>query len=276
VLEDLATVQAFLRREPVLNSVPLSLVSRALASEVERAKLFVATVRDDGGIRAAALRSDFPKLAVAAGGTAEDLAELASMVHAQMPDLPCAIGRREEVTAFARAWQSRAGVLGRPGMMQRMYVLHAVQPHHQVSGTMRVAGPGDHDLVLRWFEAFEREAIPAEARQGNEAARESVSRRLEDGAIFLWIDGAPVSLAGARQFGEGVARIERVYTPPELRRRGYAGMLTARASQYMLDSGCTACCLFTDLSNPTSNHIYAEVGYTPLADFDEYWFNPNG
>jgi predicted GNAT family acetyltransferase len=27
------------------------------------------------------------------------------------------------------------------------------------------------------------------------------------------------------------------------------------------------CSLFTDLANPTSNHIYAEIGYRPAADF---------
>ena len=32
------------------------------------------------------------------------------------------------------------------------------------------------------------------------------------------------------------------------------------------------CMLFTDLSNPTSNKIYAEVGYRRIADWEEYAF----
>jgi uncharacterized protein len=43
----------------------------------------------------------------------------------------------------------------------------------------------------------------------------------------------------------------------------------------MISRGCTACCLFTDLGNPTSNHIYREVGYQPVADFNEFWFESN-
>src|ERR1035437_2410793 len=56
---DLTQLQTFLRRQPVLNTVPLSLVSRAMASDEERTKLFAATVEEEGEIVAAALRSDF-------------------------------------------------------------------------------------------------------------------------------------------------------------------------------------------------------------------------
>ena len=33
-----------------------------------------------------------------------------------------------------------------------------------------------------------------------------------------------------------------------------------------LDGGRRFCFLFTDLSNPTSNHIYQAIGYEPVAD----------
>jgi predicted GNAT family acetyltransferase len=46
----------------------------------------------------------------------------------------------------------------------------------------------------------------------------------------------------------------------------------AALSQAILDSGADFCVLFTDLANPTSNHIYQEVGYRPLCDFVEYNF----
>ena len=61
-------------------------------------------------------------------------------------------------------------------------------------------------------------------------------------------------------------RIGYVYTPPESRARGYASALVAAVSQKMLDEGFAFCVLYTDLSNPTSNAIYARVGYEPVAD----------
>jgi len=38
----------------------------------------------------------------------------------------------------------------------------------------------------------------------------------------------------------------------------------------MLDAGYHFCTLFTDLANPTSNHIYQAIGYQPVCDTDEY------
>jgi len=67
--------------------------------------------------------------------------------------------------------------------------------------------------------------------------------------------------------------INLVYTPPELRGRGYASACVAALSQRLLDSGYMFCCLFTDLSNPTSNHLYQRLGYTPVADFNEFVFD---
>jgi uncharacterized protein len=51
----------------------------------------------------------------------------------------------------------------------------------------------------------------------------------------------------------------------------------AALSRQLLASGYDYCALFTDLANPTSNDIYYQIGYRPVADFDEYRFvgDPN-
>ena len=43
-------------------------------------------------------------------------------------------------------------------------------------------------------------------------------------------------------------------------------------SQAELDAGRRFCFLFTDPANPTSNHIYQEIGYEPVRDVDTYRF----
>jgi hypothetical protein len=40
----------------------------------------------------------------------------------------------------------------------------------------------------------------------------------------------------------------------------------------LLDSGRKFCFLYTDVTNPTSNHIYQEIGYRPVADLRLYVF----
>ncbi len=56
------------------------------------------------------------------------------------------------------------------------------------------------------------------------------------------------------------------------RRQGYASSCVAALSQTLLDQGRKYCFLFTDLANPTSNHIYQAIGYQPICDMNEYWF----
>jgi len=63
-----------------------------------------------------------------------------------------------------------------------------------------------------------------------------------------------------------------VYTPPELRRRGYATECVAKLSKYLLEEGNKFCFLFTDLIDPISNSIYQKVGYRSVIDVDEFQF----
>jgi len=90
---------------------------------------------------------------------------------------------------------------------------------------------------------------------------------------WIWDDGGPVSFTGIGGPTPNGIRLGPVYTPPDLRRRGYAGNLVAAASQAQLDRGKTFVFLFTDLANPTSNHIYQEIGYEPIADVDMWAFD---
>jgi predicted GNAT family acetyltransferase len=41
----------------------------------------------------------------------------------------------------------------------------------------------------------------------------------------------------------------------------------------MLDQGRSFCTLFTDLANPTANHVYQRIGYRPIGDFTVYRFD---
>jgi predicted GNAT family acetyltransferase len=68
------------------------------------------------------------------------------------------------------------------------------------------------------------------------------------------------------------AVISLVYTPPEHRRKGYGSSCVAALSQTLLSRGHKYCFLFTDLANPTSNHIYQAIGYQSVGDLYDYSF----
>jgi hypothetical protein len=75
----------------------------------------------------------------------------------------------------------------------------------------------------------------------------------------------------ARRTPHGVA-VAFVYTPPAHRRQGYATSCVAELTQRQLETGAEFCCLYTDLANPTSNSIYAKIGYRPVCDSDWWEF----
>lgn len=51
-------------------------------------------------------------------------------------------------------------------------------------------------------------------------------------------------------------------------------VVLAALSQHQLDTGKRFCSLFTDLSNPTSNHSYQTIGYEPVVNIAELHFAP--
>ena len=71
-----------------------------------------------------------------------------------------------------------------------------------------------------------------------------------------------------------MVRIRQVYTPLEERGRGYASAAVARGYHRVLAAGASRCMLFTDVTNPTSNKIYAALGFRRFADWIELDFEP--
>jgi predicted GNAT family acetyltransferase len=123
--------------------------------------------------------------------------------------------------------------------------------------------------VAAWSYAFAQEGL---GRGTMEEARTLAARRIPQGDIFLWDDQGPASMAIRARPTPHVYTVTGVYTPPELRGRGYASACVSALSQLLLDSGKQFCSLFTDLSNPVSNSIYRKIGYEPVCDFTEFRF----
>lgn len=175
-------------------------------------------------------------------------------------------------TRFAQVYTRLAGCTARPGEHLRIYALHQVSPVQSIPGGMRKAEPGDISLLQQWITAFSAEAIPHDPPPPPEWAEQRVAR----GEIAIWEDGLPVSMALVTRPVSRSITVSGVYTPPDHRRKGYASALVAALSQQQLDRGYQFCSLFTNLANPTSNSIYQKIGYRPVTDFLEYWFDCPG
>jgi predicted GNAT family acetyltransferase len=234
-------------------------------------------VRDGDEVVGAALRTPPYNLIVARPETAQAIAELAEAVAGE--ELPGVVGGEPEVQQFAELWSRRTGAGVRTSMRQGVYALERVEAPSGVPGSARVATIPDRELALRWWVAFGDEVLH-EGGPGRDLAEQTLDHRLSSptAGILLWEhDGEPVSLAGwGGQTPNGI-RVGPVYTPPELRGRGYATALTAELSQRLLDGrlfegGRRFCFLYTDLANPTSNAIYERIGYRRVAESAELAF----
>jgi predicted GNAT family acetyltransferase len=235
-------------------------------------------VRDGGEVAGAALRTSPFNLILARPRSSQALDALAEAVAGE--EFPGVVGAEPEAQQFAEMWSRRTGVATRTSMRQGVYALEQVEPLPAVSGSPRVATADDHALGVRWWTAFGDEVLH-EGGPGREDAEENVAHKLSSptGGFLLWEDeGEPVSLAGWSGPTPNGIRVGPVYTPPELRGRGYATALTAELSQRLLDGrlfegGRRFCFLYTDLANPTSNAIYERIGYRRVAESAEIVFS---
>jgi RimJ/RimL family protein N-acetyltransferase len=154
----------------------------------------------------------------------------------------------------------------------RLWVLGDLVEPPAPSGQLRAAVDADVDLCLAWFQSFEAAAAEQTGRaprdeMAEQFDRDDIAARVASQRVWLWEDeaGEVVHLTAFNAPSFGVARVGPVYTPSEHRGRGYAGAAVAGVSRLLLDQGARVC-LFTDQANPTSNKVYAKVGYVPVVD----------
>jgi predicted GNAT family acetyltransferase len=174
-------------------------------------------------------------------------------------------GARHVSEPFAQAWRDLAGAQVAVRRDLHAFELRVVRPPAAPPGAFRSASAADTDLLERWTIAFAEDIGESITPQ---EASETVARMLPHDDLAVWErDGEVVSMAAVVRRTPWSSSVAYVYTPPPLRRRGYASAVVAELSQRELDAGQSWCSLFTDAANPTSNHIYTEIGYEPRCDF---------
>lgn len=222
------------------------------------------------GVRAAFFRT--PPFPIALTALTEQEADaLAEQLARTGRNLSGVNADRDTAAAFAAAWQRRTGAEAAVQRRTRLYRLGELSaPRPVPPGRARVAGAEDRTLLARWYGEY-CAAVGEKVLRDAEGWADS---RVERGDAMLWEtpDGTSVAMAARTPEVAGQIRVFGVYTPAHLRRRGYAGAVTAEVSRAALESGAAEVLLFTDLANPTSNALYQRIGYRPVADFAVYEF----
>jgi hypothetical protein len=228
----------------------------------------------NGRLVAAAVQTPLRNLVLCAGfdWTPEAMDSVIDCSLSEGLVLPGVIGPAELASAFASRHSYRFRTGTKIAMELGHYVLTKVEgPAFPASGFMRKAVGEDLPLVHSWIERFYLDCF---GEVPSYASCPATERMVESGDIFIWMDPGPgpVSMAGKSRPTWHGTTISMVYTPPEFRGNGYATNCVARLSSLLLQSGCSFCTLFTDLANPTSNSIYARIGYKRTGTYREIRF----
>jgi predicted GNAT family acetyltransferase len=267
-------VGAFLREREAENCMMLGLCSqmRTGATSIQNFTPYFGVVRSQEAVVGAALIAGF--LALLSNPIADAALPLVvADIARAAPDVPGVIAEVSASRRFAELWTASTGRAHRLNMSERIFRLEHVIPPPLVEGEMRLAAAPDHELLAAWLTEFNAEAL---GQTSQRAAIHAFAARWiarERRTMYLWVvSGQPVSMVGVSGETPNGIRVAPVYTPRALRGRGYASALTAAVTQEQLDNGKRYCFLFTDLANPTSNHIYQSIGYRPVSDVADHRF----
>jgi predicted GNAT family acetyltransferase len=229
-------------------------------------RIYLATVRDGATYGVAIRRDDGPVIigqsdAAAATAFADDLAQ-------DGPGLPGVVGTLPAAEAFAERWQQLTGRARRLRVRLRQHALAVVSDVPVASGAPRTATEADTEWLIEGQCAFVAEVgLP----DPPERVRKLLPKRVLRGEYRIWDHDGRVAFAGFSDAAPDFARIAPVYTSPEYRGRGYATSLVACMSSELLARGKRRLFLTTDIANPTSNAIYARIGFR--AENDDWHFD---
>ncbi|WP_134738413.1 GNAT family N-acetyltransferase [Nocardioides sp. 503] len=275
----LADVEPVLAADPVVTTVLATVTQRVAAADrrgeprADHPHWWLA-VREAGEVVGAAMRTaPFGPYPLYLLPMPEQAArDLARALHERGEEVAAANGALPATEHFAAELARLHGRRAEVHEHMRLWEATAIAAPEAPPGRLRAARLEDTDLVVDWWNAFSAAADEQAGRTATSAMVESIepddaARRIAEELVWLWEDesGRVLHLTAHNPPAFGVARIGPVYTPREARGHGYASAGVAAVSQRLLDGGARVC-LFTDQANPTSNKIYAELGYRPVVD----------
>ena len=269
------TADAFLdAAQPLLmmaeaeNNLILGVAQGMARNPAVAANAYLATVGNSAGVLACAVYIA-PYKAVITRANREPIAALAKDMYEAVPGLEGVTGPSRSADDFALGWRRLSGVEPTLGMRLRIHETRRVVDSNlpPAPGSFRQATADDHDLLTAWTGVFISEARVPDPIDADRVVRDSIGR----GRLHVWDDSGPVSMAAWTGKTPNGVRINFVYTPRELRGKGYGTACVKALTRQQLGQGNAFCWLYTDLSSTASPNIFKRIGYWPVCDVSEYY-----
>ena len=264
----LAAAQPLLMKAEAENNLMLGVAQGISRNPAAAQSVYLATVDGAAGVLACAVHIAPFKLVITRAGR-EPIAALARDVFERIPLLDGVTGPSRSAEDFALAWRRLSGVEPRLDLRLRIHETRKVVDSDlpAPAGRFRQAAPADQALLTEWTKVFVSDARIAEPVDAFRVVEDAVKR----GRLHVWEDGRPVSMAAWTGKTPSGVRINFVYTPRELRGRGYGTACVKALTQQQLAQGNAFCWLYTDVSSAASPNVFKRIGYWPVSDVSEYY-----
>jgi N-acetylglutamate synthase-like GNAT family acetyltransferase len=164
---------------------------------------------------------------------------------------------------------------------ERLYTLaldELVVPDALASGQVvgRRAEPRELDLLVAWRVTYGEEALgESDTGESRERARSTVERLIrQERTWVLEVEGEPVACSSFNTATEEAVQVGGVWTPADIRSRGYGRAVVAASLLDARAEGVTTAILFTGQENVPAQRAYAALGFQHVGAYRMLLLNP--
>lgn len=177
----------------------------------------------------------------------------------------------------ATAARAALGLLDAPASVAEREILYALDldrlsvPEPLLQGRVACARASaeERDLLIDWRVAYHVDQLGRVASDAVRAhATEEIDMLAGIGALYvLHADGKPVGCTGFNALLPDCVQVGGVWTPPELRARGYARAAVAGSLLERRAAGVGRSVLFTGPENRSARRAYEALGYLAVGEY---------
>jgi len=153
----------------------------------------------------------------------------------------------------------------------RLSLERLIEPEALQAGkvTARLAAPVDEALLADWRADYAVETLgETDTPLLRVEMRNQVRHYTETGQMWvLEADGGPMAMTSFNAAIAEAVQVGGVYTPPELRRRGYARAVVAASLKAARKQGAPTAILFTEEDNIPAQKAYISLGFNAIGDY---------
>jgi len=147
----------------------------------------------------------------------------------------------------------------------------AIMKPKSIQGLLRKAAINDINVISEFFSGFIYDCFGKVTTP--EQQLETAKMYIESENLHIWCNNNEIiSMANIAHRSKRHARINEVYTKPDMRCKGFGGMIVADLSQIIFSENRVPV-LYTDLTNPASNKAYKNVGFIECGKVSQIVFN---